>query len=108
MHCASLHNQREDNNKFKNKNQPELTENRPVRKSDNQGDKEEIVIQTGRRGGDRRPGGEDSWQGSGQRTWVGKVGADKSGQSHIDVQINPEKQLGSETECATQGSSSGK
>ena len=33
---------------FKNKKQPELTENRTVRKSDNQGDKEETLTQTGR------------------------------------------------------------
>ena len=45
---------------FKNKKQPELTENRNARKSDNQGDKEETFIQTGRRGGDGQPGGEDS------------------------------------------------
>ena len=36
---------------FKINKQPELTENRTARKSDNQGDKEE-TIQTGRRGGD--------------------------------------------------------
>ena len=39
-------------NKFKNKKLPELTENRTVWKSDNQGDKEETFIQTGRRGGE--------------------------------------------------------
>ena len=48
--------QPKDNDKFKNKKQPELTENRTVWKSDNQGDKEETFIQTGRRGGDRQLG----------------------------------------------------
>ena len=37
---------------FKNKKQPELTENQTVWKSDNQGHKEETFIQTGRRGRD--------------------------------------------------------
>ena len=51
---------RKDNNKFKSKKQPELTENRTVWKPDNQGVKEETLTQTGRRGGDRQPGGEDA------------------------------------------------
>ena len=48
-HCATLHNQKKDNNKFKNKTQPELTENRTVWKSNNQGDTEETFTQTGGR-----------------------------------------------------------
>ena len=36
--------------------QPELTENRTARKSDNQGDKKETFIQTSRRGGNRQSG----------------------------------------------------
>ena len=48
--------------KFKNKKQPELTENRTAWKSDNQGDEEETFIQTGRRGR------EDSGQNGGWRT----------------------------------------
>ena len=44
---------------FKNKKQPELTKNQTVWKSDNQGDKEETFIQTGKRGRDRQPG----WRG---------------------------------------------
>ena len=47
---------KEGQQQFKNKIQPELTENRTVGKSDNQGDKEETFIQTGRRGGDGQPG----------------------------------------------------
>ena len=47
---------KEGQQQFKNKKQPELTENRTVWKSDYQGDKEETFIQTGRRGGDRQPG----------------------------------------------------
>ena len=71
-------------NKFKNKKLPELTENRTVWKSDNQGDKEETFIQTGRRGRDGQVGGEDSWQGGGWRSeW-----------SHIHMPINREEQLG--------------
>ena len=42
--------------------------------------------------------GEDAWQGSGWWT----------GWSHIRVQINQEKQLGSETDGSTQGSSAWK
>ena len=60
---ASLHNQKKDNNKFKNKKQLELTENQTVWKSNNQGVKEETFIQTGRRGSDRGLGREDAWQG---------------------------------------------
>ena len=45
-----------DSNKFKNKKQPELPENRTVWKSDNQGVKEETFIETGRRGRDRKLG----------------------------------------------------
>ena len=50
---------KEGQQQFKNKNQPELTENRTVWKSDDQGDKEEAFIQTGSRGGDGQPG----WRG---------------------------------------------
>ena len=63
-HTVSSHNQNKDNNKFKNKKQPELTENQTIWKSDNQGVKEETFIQTSRRGGDGQPGGEDTRQGS--------------------------------------------
>ena len=48
---------------IKTKKQPELLENRPVWKSNNQGVKEETFIQTGRRGGDGQPGRQDSQQG---------------------------------------------
>ena len=41
-----MHNQKKDNNKFKNKKQLELLENQTVWKSDNQGVKEETSIQT--------------------------------------------------------------
>ena len=47
-----------DSNKFKNKKQPELPENRTVWKSDNQGVKEETFIHTGRRDGDGQLDGE--------------------------------------------------
>ena len=97
-YCTSSPNQNKDNNKFKNKKQPELTENRIVWKSDNEGVKEETFIQTGRRGGDGQPGGEDLWQGGGWRT----------GHSHIRVQINWEEHLGSKTDCTTQGFTVGK
>ena len=83
---------------FKNKKQPELTENRTSRKSDNQGVKEETLTQPGRRGRDGQLGGEDSWQGG---SW-------QTGQSHMRTQINQEEQLGSKTDLATQGSSVGK
>ena len=60
--------QKEGQQQFKNKKHPELTENLTVWKSDNQGDKEETFIQTGRRGGAGQPGREDSWQDRGWRT----------------------------------------
>ena len=50
---------KEGQQQFKNKKQPELTENRTAWKSDNQGDKEETLIQTGRRGANGQPG----WRG---------------------------------------------
>ena len=46
---------KERQQQFKNKKQPQLTEDRTVWKSDNQGNKE-TFIQTGRRSGDRQPG----------------------------------------------------
>ena len=67
-----MYNQKKDNNKFKNKKQPELPANQTVWKSNNQGVKEETFIQTSRKG----RGG--SRQGAGWRT----------GHSHIHVQIN--------------------
>ena len=97
MHFGSLYNQK-DINKFKNKKQPELPENRTVWKSDNQGDKEETLTQTGRRGGDGQLGGEVSQA----RQWLVDRG------SHISVRIKQEEQLGSKTDCATQGSRAGK
>ena len=59
---------KEGQQQFKNKKQPELTENRTVWKSNNQRVKEETFIQTGRRGGDGQLGREDWWQGGGWRT----------------------------------------
>ena len=45
-----------------------MTENQTVWKADNQGVKEATLTQTGRRGRDGQPGGEDLQQGSGWRT----------------------------------------
>ena len=61
---------KEGQQQFKNKKQPELTENRTVWKSANR-DKEETFIQSSRRGGDGQPGREDSRQGSGWLTQQG-------------------------------------
>ena len=72
----------------KTKKEPELPENRTVWKSDNQGDKEETLTQTGRRGGDGQLGGEVSQA----RQWLVDRG------SHIHMWINWEEQLGSETD----------
>ena len=69
---------RKDNNKFKSKKQPELTENQTVGKSNNQGVKEEAFIQTGRRGGDRQPGGEDLQQSGGWRTGPSETAAGRA------------------------------
>ena len=67
-----------------------MTENQTVWESDIQGVKEEIFIQTGRRGRDGQPRGEDAQQGGGWWTadWlVPQSCADK---------------LWSETDCETQ------
>ena len=97
--------------------------------SNNQGVKEKTFIQTSRRGIHRQPGGEDLQRGSSWKTGAGKAAACgpgswragqgsswQSGQgggwwsrwSHICMQINQEKQLGSETDHTTQGSNAGK
>ena len=55
-HTVPPYKPKEGQQQFKNKKQLELTENRIARKSDNQGDKEETFIQTGRRGGDGQQG----------------------------------------------------
>ena len=60
---------------FKNKKQPELTENRTVWKSKSEGDKEETFIQTGRRGGDRQPGRTRGREVAGRSREVADCGA---------------------------------
>ena len=55
-HTVAPHTMKEGQQQFKNKKQPELTENQTVWKSNNQGDKEETFTQTGRRGRDGQPG----------------------------------------------------
>ena len=105
-HCASSHNQKLDNNKFKNNKQPELPENQTVWESDNQGVKKETLTQTSRRGGDGQLGKEDSCQVGSWRTR--RDGGLRTVRSHIFVQKNLEEQLGSKTNCATQRSRAGK
>ena len=61
---------KEGQQQFKNKTQPQLTENQTVWKSDNQGD-EETLTQTGRRGGDQQRGKEELQGGGGWRTQGG-------------------------------------
>ena len=74
---------------LKTEKDPELPENRTVRKSDNQGFKEETFIQLGRRSGEGKLGQRGCVQGSGWQTkW-----------SHICMHVNQEEQLGSETDC---------
>ena len=78
----------------------ELTENQTLWKSTNQGVKEETFIQTDSRCGDVLLGGKNSQQGGGWRLadWaVPHLCADKLGGI-----------TGSETDCATQGSSTAK
>ena len=104
MHCASSHNQKKNNNKFKNKKQPELTENRTVWKSDNQGVKEDTFIQTGRRDRDGQLGGGLTAR---QQLADRRGGVLQTGRFHIHVQINWEEQLGSEADHATQSFSAG-
>ena len=102
-HCAFSHSQK-DNNKFKNKKQPELTENGTVWKSDNQVVKEETFIQTSRRaeiGG--QPGGEDLHQGSSWRTGVGKAAAGRQGGGWWTQQGGGLKTRGSCIQCKLGG-----
>ena len=88
---------RRTNNKFKNKN-PELTENQTLWKSNNQRVKEETVIQASRRGRDGQPGIEDL---------TARQHLAEQAVPHLHVD-KPERTTGSETDCATQGSSIGK
>ena len=89
---------KEGQQQFKNKTQPQLTENQTVWKSDNQGIKEETFIQTCRRSRNGQRCREDSEKG----------GSLQTGEYHIHVQINGEEQLGNKTDHTTQGSSTGK
>ena len=57
--------QPKEGQQFKNKKQEELTKS-TVWKPDNQGDKEETLTQSGRRGGDRQQG----WRGLTARQWL--------------------------------------
>ena len=94
---------KEGQQQFKNRKQPELTENQTVWKSNNQGVKEETFIQTGRRGGDGHPGREDYWQGGSWRTqqggglWSGWAKLQLAGEAAVgglgDRLHNPEFQL---------------
>ena len=51
-----MHDQKKFNNQSKENNQPELLENRTAWKPNNQGVKEETLIQIGRKGGEGQPG----------------------------------------------------
>ena len=62
-----------------------MTENQPLWKYDNQGVKEETFIQTGRRGRDRLLVREDSGQGGGWSTWVGRASGGGAGIPHLHV-----------------------
>ena len=75
-----MHNQKKDN-KFKNKKQPDLTENKTVWKSDNQEVKEETFNQTCRKRRDSQPSGEDAQQSGGWGTGTGKVAAGRPGET---------------------------
>ena len=96
---ASSHNQKKDNNKFKNEKYQEFSENTTVWQSNNQGVKEETLS---------RPIG-----GVEKTPW--KVGAGRPTEAaagglgiHINMQINLEEQMGSEIDHANQNSSVGK
>ena len=78
-----------------------MPENRTVWKSDNQGVKEETLIQTGRRGGHGQPGQRECVA----RRLTKQARHSWTGWSHIQVQISQEEQLRSETDHTTQGSS---
>ena len=71
---------------FKNKKQPELTENRTVWKSDNQEVKEDTFIQTSRRSEDVQLDGEDLLQGGGWRTGAGKMVGGRTSSTSSEVE----------------------
>ena len=102
QHFASSHNQKKDKNQFKNTKQPELPENQTVWKSDNLELKKKHSSRLVKGVEMGRQEREDCW-----RTELATCGW-WIVQSHIFVQIKWEEQLGSETDHATQGSSTGK
>ena len=79
-----------------------------VWKSDKQGVKEETFIQTGRRGRDGKPRRRGHKARQRQMHCMGQAAAGSPGQSHVQVQISREKQVGSETDHTIQGSSTRK
>ena len=97
---------KKDNNQIKNQKQPEVPKNRTVRKSDNQGVKEETVTQSGRRVGDGKPG----QRGHAARQWRTRQArwqlVDWAVPHSHDDKL--EEQLGSKRDCTTQGVSEGK
>ena len=107
---------KERQQQFKNKKQPELTENQTTWKSDNQGDKEETFIDIGRRGRDGQLGWRGlvarQWQADPSRCQIVEWGRQFSSQQTpwpcIQAQINREEWWGRDTDPANQGSSAGK
>ena len=105
---------KEGQQQFKNKKQTELTENRTAGKSENQGNKEETFIQTGRRSGNGQPGrgGLRTWRwlvdpvrwqivewGRPGCSWQAPQGGGwQALQPHIHAEINQEERWGREAD----------
>ena len=79
MHFASLHNQKKDNNKLKNKYQPEVPDTEAYGSLTTKELKKKHSsrpvggVETGSQGR------EDTWQDSGWRTWAGEMMAGRVG-----------------------------
>ena len=108
MHCASLHNQKKDNNKFKNKTTRTDGKSNYIRLGSPTANELKKKHSSRPVGGAEASskGGEASRQGGSWRTRMG--GGWQSRWSHICMWINQKEQLGSKTDHTTQGSSVGK
>ena len=76
---STLHNQKRDNNKFKNKNNQNGQKVKLYGKSNNQGVREETFIQTSKRDGDGQQRQRGFMARQQQVDWVGDAAAGKLG-----------------------------
>ena len=97
---------KEGQQQFKNKIQPELTENRTVWKSNNQGEKKETFIQT-RWGGEEMGNRVERTRGKGAAGGPSEVADCGARQARLQLAVK-QQLVDRVTDCATQSSSLGK